>query len=545
MHEPRSLSRRNCLRLIGQATATAATAALAPRWLKAEERPMNDKRDGKPNIVLIMVDDMGWSDLGCYGSEIRTPNLDSLAAQGTRFTQFYNTARCCPSRAALLTGLYPHQAGVGHMIKDLGHPAYQGFLNDRCVTIAEALRQGGYVTCMSGKWHVGEAAAHWPVRRGFDRYFGLISGACNYWRLDGGRQMAIDEKPWTPPDDGSFYMTDAIGDRAVGFIDDHRRSARRDDPMFLYVAYTAPHWPLHARPRDIERYRDVYGIGWDALRERRHKRQLETGLVDPGWKLSPRHPRAPAWDGLSPKRKEAEAMKMAVYAAQVDAMDQSVGRVLDALRRTGMEDNTLVLFLSDNGGCAEEVDRGKPGVPPGPADSFMSYGLPWANASNTPLRLFKQYVHEGGISTPLIARGPGIAAGRLSAKVGHVIDLMPTCLDAAGVAYPRTFDGRDITPAEGKSLLPALQGRSRPGHELIGWEHQGHRAIRKGDLKLVAAHGEPWELYDLRADRTETRNLAPDKPQLVQTLSADYDAWARRCDVQPFDQVRGGRQAKK
>ena len=493
----------------------------------------------RPNIVLILVDDMGWSDIGCYGGEIRTPNLDRLAAEGTRFTQFYNTARCCPSRAALLTGLYPHQTGVGHMIQNLGTPAYQGFLNDRCATMAERLRPAGYATYLSGKWHVGEQPEHWPCRRGFDRYFGLISGASNYWRLEPPRKMAENDTPYTPPADGSFYMTDAFTERAVGMIRDHAAGPRAADPFFLYLAYTAPHWPLHAHEEDIARYRDRYRGGWDKLRAERHERLLKMGLVDPKWRLSPRHPKAPAWDSLSPEQQAVEAEKMAVYAAQVDRMDQGVGRVLKTLDDLGIADDTVVLFLADNGGCAEEIERSAdPKARTGTADSFRSYGLPWANASNTPLRLFKQFVHEGGIATPLIARGPGIARGAMTDAVGHVIDLAPTCLDYAGAPAAAELDGRALTPIEGRTLRPLFEGRAREGHETIFWEHQGHRALRRGNWKLVASNREPWELYDLAADRTETENLAAARPELIAELAAEHQRWSDHVGARPFDELR-------
>jgi arylsulfatase A-like enzyme len=482
----------------------------------------------RPSILLIMVDDMGWCDLGCYGSEIRTPNLDALAREGTRFSQFYNTARCCPSRAALLTGMYPHQAGVGHMIDDRGRPAYQGYLNER-PTVAEMLREGGYATYMSGKWHVGEEPPHWPRKRGFDRYFGLISGASNYWRLDAKRKMALDDEPWTPPTDGSFFMTDAFTDHAVQCIREHHAGPRAEQPFFHYVAYTAPHWPLHAHEEDIARYRGVYERGWDVLRAERHAKLKELGLVDPQWALSPRHPTAPAWDELPAERKAIEAEKMAVYAAQVDRMDQGVGRILAALRETGAMENTIVMFLSDNGGCAEGIDRGTPGVPPGGPESFLSYGLPWANASNTPLRLFKQWVHEGGIATPLIARGPGVKQGAVRRDVGHVIDLTPTCLEYAGVK-------RD--DLEGRSLRAVFEGGQRAGHEAVYWEHQGHRAMRQGRWKLVAEFGGAWELYDLEADRTETQNLAASQPERVRELERVWQAWADRVGVEPWEDLR-------
>ena len=487
----------------------------------------------RPNIVIIMADDMGFSDLGCYGSEIRTPNIDALAAGGLRFTQFYNTARCCPTRAALLTGLYPHQAGVGHMTSDRNRPAYRGFLNDRCVTIAEALRQAGYRTLMTGKWHVGEARPHWPVDRGFDRYYGLVSGGSNYFRLDPGRIMARGDQPCSPSGE-RFYLTDAFTDAAVEFLDGQGGS---DKPFFLYVAYTAPHWPLHAWPEDIARYRGKYKIGWDELRRRRHARQIELGLVEARWPLTPRDSEAPAWAD-APNKDDLD-LRMAVYAAQIDRMDQNVGRIVAKIRQLEQTDNTLIMFLSDNGGCAEVVDHGKPGVPAGDKDSFLSYGLPWANASNTPFRLYKHWVHEGGISTPLIAHWPAVIRqhGGITSQVGHVIDLMATCIDVAGAEYPASFHEKPIIPLEGKSLLPTFRGQQRAGHDAIFWEHEGNRAVRQGKWKLVSRYPGKWELYDLEADRTELHDLAADHPDKVKELTSLYDRWAQRAGVVPWGEL--------
>lgn len=503
---------------------TVIGAAAVATHVNAAESPL------RPNIVLIMADDMGFSDIGCYGSEIATPNLDRLAAGGLRFAQFYNGARCCPTRAALLTGLYAHQAGIGHMVGDMGVPAYQGYLNDRCVTIGEALRLGGYQTLMAGKWHVGEDRPHWPTGRGFDKYFGLISGASNYFRLDPGRKMARDGQPYTPSGD-RFYMTDAFTDAAVGFLDSYGRGPR---PFFLYLAYTAPHWPLHAWPEDIARYKGKYMGGWDALRSQRRKRMIEMGLVDAKWPLTPRDTAAPPWEDVNDK--EARDLAMAVYAAQVDRLDQNVGKVVAKLKDLGLERNTLVLFLADNGGCAEGVNRGRPGEPPGSPDSYQSYGLPWANASNTPFRLYKHWVHEGGIATPLIAYWPAVIrkGGGVTREVGHVIDIMATCLDAAGVEYPREHNGRAIIPLEGKSLVPVFREGTRRGHEAICWEHEGNRAVRMGKWKLVSRHPGGWELYNLEADRTELNNLADRHPDRVQTMAAAYQAWADRCGVLPW-----------
>jgi arylsulfatase len=481
----------------------------------------------RPNIVIILADDMGYSDIGCYGGEIATPNLDRLAAGGLRFTQFYNTARCCSTRAALLTGLYSHQAGVGHMVEGKPAPGYQGFLNDKCVTVAEALRPAGYFTAMTGKWHVGEKRPHWPVDRGFDRYYGLVNGGSNYFKIDEGRTLALDgEKVARTGDD--FYITDAFTDYSLKFLDEAKEKKK---PFLLYAAFTSPHWPLHARPDDIAKYRGKYLEGWDALRTKRHARMIELGIVDAKWPLTPRDPSSPAWE--SEKDKDDLDLRMAVYAAQIDRMDQNIGRILAKLREIGAEENTLVLFLSDNGGCAEVIHRGKPGAAVGTKESFESYGLPWANASNTPFRLYKHWVHEGGISTPLIASWPAvIKKGALIHEPGHLIDIMATCLELSGAEYPK-----DKTPVEGLSLAPIFRDGKRKSHDAIYWEHEGNRAVRQGKWKLVARHKGPWELYDLDADRTELKNLAGDHPDLVKELTAKHDAWAARAGVVPWDEL--------
>jgi len=503
---------------------------IIPLIATAESEVQLSKR---PNIILIMADDLGFSDLGCYGSEIATPNLDRLAAGGLRFTQFYNTARCCPTRAALLTGLHQHQAGIGHMTGNRGRPGYQGFLNNRCVTIAEALKQGGYHLLMSGKWHVGEHRSHWPLDRGFDRYFGLISGACNYFRLAPGRQMAIDNEPYVP-EGKDFYMTDAITDYAVSFIEEYNR---KPSPLFLYVSYTAPHFPLHALPENIAKYQGKYMIGWDKLRQHRYQRLIELGIIDGTWPLTPRDSEVPAWDEVSDKKNWD--LKMAVYAAQIDRMDRGIGRILNKLTDLNIEKNTLVMFLSDNGGGAAQIDAGKPGAPAGHPDSYMAYGRAWANASNTPFRLFKRWVHEGGIATPFIAYWPAVIkkGGGITHQLGHVIDIMATCLDIGGVEYPKTYQGREILPFEGKSLLPIFQGKTRTGHDALFWEHEGNRAVRHEKWKLVSRDGDQWELYDIQADRTELKNLAGKHPETVKLLAAKYNEWAQRCGVVEFDKL--------
>lgn len=496
-----------------------------------------------PNIVIILADDMGFSDIGCYGGEVQTPNLDKLAANGVRFTQFYNNARCCPTRASILTGLYPHQAGVGHMVEDRGYPGYQGFLNDRCVTIAEVLRPAGYRTYLSGKWHVGENRPHWPVDRGFDRSFSLISGASSYFQLDPGRKMALDDQPYTPPTNG-FYMTDAIADHAVEFLAGH---TGKPEPFFLYVAFTAPHWPLHALPAEIEKYKTTYLPGWDELRTERHRRQKEMGIVAPDWLITPRDSEAPSWQAVPDK--EAQALRMAVYAAQIDRLDQGVGRILAQLQRMRAAENTLVLFLADNGGCAEKVNRGQPGALPGTRESYMSYGLPWANLSNTPFRLYKHWVHEGGIATPLIAYWPaGIPAarrGQLERQPGHIIDLLATCADLGGAKYPTECKGNPITPTPGVSLRPAFEGKALARQEPLFWEHEGNRAVRDGQWKLVSRRPGAWELYDLEADRTELHNLAASQPAKVKELIAQYEQWSKRCGVIPWNQLNPPKKASR
>jgi len=518
----------------------------------------------RPNIVVILADDMGFSDIGCFGAEIRTPNLDGLARRGVRFTQAYNCARCCPTRASLLTGLYPHQAGVGHMVGDAHLPGYRGFLNDRCMTIAEALRPAGYRTCMSGKWHVGGHYAartpeKWtpgapgfpiPVQRGFDEHYGTLAGAANYY----DPYTLIRNDTFLRAEGDDYYYTDAISDEAAGMV---RRAAEAAQPLFLYVAYTAPHWPLHAPPEDVERYRGAYRGGWDAVRAARHERLRAAGLLDARWPISPRDAQAPPWADVT--HKDWEDARMAVYAAQIDRMDQGIGRILAELRRSGLEENTLVLFLSDNGGCAELLkedgwceqyggytrDRrpirvgNTPEVLPGPADTYMSYDLPWANASNTPFRLYKHWVHEGGIATPLVVSWPAAAApGSVCHQPVHVVDILATCLDAAAAAYPAEHAGRAVTPAEGESFLPAVRGEPWQRHKPLFWEHEGNRAVREGPWKLVSRHPGRWELYNMDLGRTELNDLAEKDPARVRRMAQAYDRWAETHDVVPWPPPR-------
>ncbi|MBL05272.1 MAG: arylsulfatase [Planctomycetes bacterium] len=494
----------------------------------------------RPNIVLIMVDDMGYSDIGCYGGEVQTPNIDALAAGGVRFTQFYNTGRCCPTRASLMTGLYPHQAGMGWMTTDLGHDGYRGDLNRNCLTIAEVLRLAGYSTYMAGKWHVTKHTGadgpkhNWPRQRGFDRYFGTIQGAGSFYTPKSltRENTRLNEYP------ANFFYSDAINDTTVKYIEEHsEKSAGK--PFFCYVAHTAPHWPLHALEEDIDKYRKRYLGGWDALRAERYVRMMSMGLVDKRWKLTDRDPAAKAWKDVSTDRKAKMALRMAIYAAQIDRVDQGIGRITAALKRTGQLENTIIFFLADNGGCAEGgiwgFERKKNAVL-GKDSSFASYGLSWANASNTPFREYKHWVHEGGISTPLVVHWPaGISSGGgLRSQPGHLIDIMATCVAVSGAKYPAEYESNKIKPLEGVSLVPAFAGKAL-GERSIFWEHEANRAVREGDWKLVAkGRNSPWELYNIAEDRTELRDLSAGRPELTTRLAALWQAYAERANVLPI-----------
>ena len=532
----------------------------------------------RPDIVLVMADDMGFSDLGSYGGEIETPHLDRLASNGLRFSHFYNTARCCPTRASLLTGLYAHQAGVGHMMGDDGLPGYRGDLAANAVTIAEALREAGYGTYMSGKWHVTRHVGHWsgndeltstrnwPMQRGFDRFYGTIHGAGSFYDPI---SLTNDNEPveLVPPDDPEapvYYYTDAISEHAARFVREHAAGERADDPLFLYVAHTAPHWPLHALPEDIARYEGRYAGGWDRVREERQRRMTELGLIDEDWLLAERDPRVPAWEDVPDEERPWFERAMEVYAAQIDRMDRGIGELVAALEETGRLDNALILFLADNGGCAEVLtDRwtglaiprqaldGSPvavgndtSVLPGPESSYQSYGPHWAHVSNTPFRLYKHWVHEGGIASPLIVHWPARIpdGGGIVGETAHVVDLMATALDAAGAPHPPNRAGLDSIPVEGASLLPAFQAQPID-REAVFWEHEGNRAVRSGKWKLVSRYPGEWELYDLVADRTEAHDLAVAEPARVADLAALWDDWAARTGVVPWDEIRERRRA--
>lgn len=515
------------------ALAGAAIAAPAKR-VSGQQAPTD-----RPNIIVILADDMGYSDIASYGGEVHTPNLDQLADNGLRFRSFYNAARCCPTRASLLTGLYPHEAGMGAMVSEADRAPkpgpYQGFLNMQSVTIAEVLQQVGYKTYMSGKWHVGERPEHWPRRRGFDRYFGLISGASSYFELikePRVRRMAYDDTPWFPPAE-DFYMTDAFTDTAITFIERHEQTDP-DKPFFLYLAYTAPHWPLHAPEEDIKRYDGVFDQGWDKLRLQRYARMKQLGIIDDRYLLSSRPTGIPAWDSLATPHDWADRME--VYAAMIDRMDQGIGKLVATLKQLGALENTLILFLSDNGGCAENIDGRKlhqPNAKVGYQGSYLSYDEPWANASNTPFRMYKSWTYEGGINTPFIAHWPtGIRQpGTVTDEVGHIVDVMATCVAVAGADYPQQYNGNQITPLKGVSLTPIFSGNGIAPRTLY-WEHFGKWAIREGNWKLVGGFdGNRCELYNLAMDPVELRDLSAAYPDQVKKMKDKYMRWAKEVGV--------------
>lgn len=570
------LTTQDCAKSLWRAIASCcivlfAAPALPGASLSAAERP---------NIIYIMSDDMGYSDIGCYGSEIATPHLDALAHDGVRFTQFYNTARCCPTRATLLTGLYPHQAGIGHMMEDRGYDGYRGDLNRSCVTIAEVLKSAGYRTYLTGKWHVTKVVSpksesdkhNWPLQRGFDRFYGTITGAGSFfdpWTLTRDNQYI---SPYADPEyqPERYYYTDAISDHAARFIREHQQD-NADRPYFLYVSYTAAHWPMHALPEDIARYHGKYDADYQAVRDARYRRMVELGVIDENATVN--WPIPDEWK--EQEYREWDIRNMEVYAAMIHSMDRGIGRVLDAVRETGTWDNTLICFFQDNGGCAENYGRGGVGGPraatpefapqsrefvqtamtpkqnragfkmrtgkgsmAGPDDTAIGYGRGWATVSNTPFREYKHWVHEGGISSPLIAHWPAVIKrrGRLESTPAHLIDLMPTAVDVSGANYPATFhDGQAIAPMEGQSLKPLFQGRDlRP--RAIYWEHEGNRAVREGSWKLVAKGADgPWELYDIAHDRSEQQDLAAEYPDHVSRLASLWQVWAERAHVLPLN----------
>ena len=509
----------------------------------------------KPNIVIILADDMGFSDIAPYGGEIDTPNLSRLAENGLKYTQFYNTGRCCPTRASLITGLHPAQTGIGHMTEgplnreseDRHIIGYRGRLNNEVTTIAEVLKSAGYHTIHSGKWHLGyHDPENKPLQRGFDDHYGLLAGASNYFtpRDDrGGRGLTRgnDKIEAVSTTDDAFYTTDAFTDEAINYIGE----TEKNTPFFLYLAYTAPHWPLQAFEEDIAKYRGQYRKGWEQLRAERYQRQVESGLIDPD--TTPMSERdAIAWDSLPEKKQDEMDLRMAIYAAQIDRMDQNIGKLLKSLEAQDRLENTIIFFLSDNGGCAEggmlgsgevyDLEERNEGY-------FTNYGQAWANASNTPFRLYKHFVHEGGMATPMIVHWPaGIEAkDEWRRDPAYLPDLMATAVELSGATYPETRDGEAVQPMVGTSLARTFDGSALDRNGPMFWEHEGNRAIRIGDWKLVSrgtsrfdfGGEQSWELYDLSADRSELNDLAGEQPDRVKELSAAWWDWAKSHRVVP------------
>ncbi|MCA9139101.1 MAG: sulfatase-like hydrolase/transferase [Planctomycetales bacterium] len=490
----------------------------------------------RPNIIIVLVDDMGYSDLGCYGGEIETPNIDALAAGGLRFTQFYNQGRCCPTRASLMTGLQPHQVGIGHMTAPPGQPLgfegpYQGYLNDNCISLAQVLKSAGYKTLMTGKWHLGiDRKECWPLQRGFDKYFGCLSGAINYFKPGGDRGLTEGNDAIEVPE--GFYATDTFTDKAIQYIDEVTNDD--DAPFFLYLAYNAPHWPLNAKWDDFQKYRGKYKGGWPELIKKRNQRQRELGLL--GKNTSPAEHPGPDWESLDePQRDRLDAV-MAAYAGCVDSIDQNIGKLVGHLKSTDQLDNTVIFFLSDNGACQEggnfgNGDEAMVKNPPLETTNGVRIGLHWAGACNTPYRKYKHYVHEGGACTPMIAHWPaGIPEnnrGTLMHHRAYLQDFMATVIDLSAGEYPG-----GIPKCEGESMAPLLAGTGQGIHfDPMFWEHEGNAAVRMGNWKLVREYEKPWELYDLSKDRTELNDLSAKKPVLLKDMIAMWEAWATETGV--------------
>jgi arylsulfatase A-like enzyme len=477
-----------------------------------------------PNIVIVVADDLGFSDFGCYGSEIQTPNIDRLAANGIRFSQYLSENKCNPSRTSLMTGQY----------------YIHGYNSGKTITIAEGLKTAGYRSYVSGKWDVVDGTPGGPMTRGFDHFYGNIRGCGSQFAPLGlQRDGKNAEHEWR--ENNEFYYTHAITDHAIRYIG----QTPNETPLFLLVTYTAPHWPMHALPKDIEKYKGRYAEGWDMLRENRLERMKSMGLVSENTPLPPRDATGTAW--ADAPHKEWQQRRMEVYAAMIDSVDQGVGKLVENLKQAGRFENTLFLVLSDNGASAEDYPPDKtgrflntqtrdggpmhvgaiPSIMPGPEDTWQTVGPNWAFMSSTPFRMYKSYEHQGGHAVPLVMHWPdGIRhGGRVSDELCHVIDLLPTVLDAAEVSYPETFDGRTIDSADGKSLLPVLQGKPREGHDTLCWGAINGKAIRQGKWKLVRAHNHPWELYDMDEDRTELNDLSKKYPEKVQALEKAWEAW--------------------
>jgi len=483
--------------------------------------------NSKPNIIIILADDMGFADLGCTGSEIHTPNLDALANEGILFTNCYNTSRCCPTRASLMTGLYQHQAGYGHMDADLGYAAYQGRFRKGIPTIAQLMKKADYRTIMLGKWHLGDEPKNAPLGRGFDRMYGIPKGGGVYFFpcIGRDRQVYLNDSLVVP--DSNWYSTDAFTDYAIEIANE---SIRDEKPFFMYLAYIAPHFPLQARAEDISKYSGTYMEGYEAVRDARFKKQQELGLWSSTFNKSPGDLRD--WSGVVDQ--EQEDLKMAVYAAQVDRMDQNIGRLVSHLKARDQWDNTVIIFLSDNGGTDVKLNT-TPEAEIGSRNSWSSYGRDWANVSNVPYRKYKAETHEGGIITPLIFHWPKGTKekGVISNAPIHIVDVVPTCLEIAGLDLPSS-SGLEMIQYPGQSVMPILHSDQNENLRKLFWEHEGNRAIRIGDWKLVQSHNESWELYNLALDPTELLDLSTQYPQKADTLKEAFFTWAEEQGVQKW-----------
>jgi arylsulfatase len=511
----------------------------------------------KPNIIVILADDLGYSDIGCYGSEIRTPNLDHLASEGLRMTQFYNCSRSCPSRASLLTGLYSHRAGIGDMVGKVDDlPAYQGRLNNNCVTIAEVLKQNDYNTYMAGKWHVGEDSLYRPLQRGFDRYFGILGGAGSYFNprsyRKNGKFIALKDHKEITEYPKDFYLTDAITDYALDFIKDEHKDTK---PFFLYIAYTAPHWPLHAKPEDIKKYKGKYMQGWTETRKKRFEKMKNLGIIGKDVLLSEQDSHVPCWDSLTQTQKEHWDLRMAVYAAMIESMDSNIGRITEALKKNEIYNNTLIIFLSDNGASHEDPMPSKEIVAPksndiGTDSSFAGISYQWANTGNTPFRFFKTWEYEGGIATPFIAHYPNmIKKGIQNNQPAHIMDIAATIYDITGASYPQAFNNNKIYALDGISFKELFESKSWLGHKNIFWEHEGNCAVRNGNYKIVMGkRTTKWELYDMDKDPTELNDLAPFMPEKAYEMQIDWLNWAKDVGVIPvkdLEIIKASKKSKK
>jgi arylsulfatase A-like enzyme len=518
----------------------AFSASVAQQKPRASAKAATDK----PNIILVMVDDLGYSDFGAYGSEIQTPTVDKLAGEGLRLREFYNNSICAPTRASLITGQYHHKAGVGYFNVNLGLPAYQGWLNKESLTFGEVLKQAGYRTYLSGKWHVGNDSLYWPKQRGFDRFYGFINGASNYYDISPYKEKAppvelVEDNKRINLEPGK-YLTDEITNHAISYINESKRA-----PFFLYLAYNAPHWPLQAPAEDIAKYKDRYAIGWDSLRKERLAKQIKLGIADPKQTLAAHDTEVVPWQSLTYDEQQLWQRKMEVYAAMVDHVDQSLARILAELKRLKVDDNTLIVLISDNGAQGGLIPTGRKrprsSGPIGSAGSYDYQEQNWAYVSNTPFRNYKSTPYEGGISAPFIAWYPKrIKAGTIAKGTAHLIDLAPTFYELAGAKYPETVNGLKTNPLPGISLANLLfQGTALPVDRPIFWERAGNRAVRKGKWKIVSIFPQnKWQLFDFETDRGETTDLAGKHPEIVSELNAEYEAWAKRTDVEPYEKLR-------